>query len=292
MSKIFKEVHKEFIKEKEKEVEKHHLFDKVHKDKDLEFQTAAAQADPAVPLQAAIPKFTGEKLHKELEKTHKDLEKFHKDAEFLAASPTLPLPPPRAEAALHKVVEKVHVEKFHKDKEFKIEKVEIAEKFYTKEKEFHIDKSEPDVAGPGPVGPEDPVEARVGALEAAVSQLVHFIPAQLRPDLSTGALAEEEDVDTTAGAGAASAQVTARKKKIVHKARKDQKDSDKGGPEKGVETLSSDLDRRLSALEATFVQLMRLVPSPTADKPVEGAGAAKPETKAPPKANQPGPDNK
>jgi subtilase family protein len=40
------------------------------------------------------------------------------------------------------------------------------------------------------------LEARLGALEAAVTQLTHFISRQLRPDLSQGALTAEEDVSS------------------------------------------------------------------------------------------------
>lgn len=42
--------------------------------------------------------------------------------------------------------------------------------------------------------PADAVEARIGALEAAVAQLSHFITGELRPDLSAGALSGEDDV--------------------------------------------------------------------------------------------------
>jgi hypothetical protein len=42
--------------------------------------------------------------------------------------------------------------------------------------------------------PLDAVEARLGALEAAVTQITHFISAELRPDLSRGALTGERDL--------------------------------------------------------------------------------------------------
>jgi len=64
--------------------------------------------------------------------------------------------------------------------------------------EKQIDKRlEKQVEGGGggiPQGGE--LEARLGALEAAVMQLTHFISGQLRPDLSQGALTGEEDVSS------------------------------------------------------------------------------------------------
>ena len=56
------------------------------------------------------------------------------------------------------------------------------------------------------MGPGDPVEQRLAALEAAVAQLVHFIPADLRPDLSTGALAQEPKAQSGKAAPGAAAQ--------------------------------------------------------------------------------------
>jgi hypothetical protein len=46
----------------------------------------------------------------------------------------------------------------------------------------------------GPIDPGGPVEQRLQALEAAVSQSAHFIPQALRPDLSQGSLKQESDV--------------------------------------------------------------------------------------------------
>jgi hypothetical protein len=136
----------------------------------------APGGDPAQPQVAySLHKFHG-KEHPE--KFQKDFEKVQKDKEFEAAMQAAQ--PQAAGQALHKFVEKLHF----KDvlKELKIEKLEKFEKIEIKEiKEW-------DVAGPGQVGPGDPVEQRVAALEATVTQLLHFIPADLRPDLSTGAL--------------------------------------------------------------------------------------------------------
>ena len=51
-----------------------------------------------------------------------------------------------------------------------------------------------EVGGGGPAGVD--LEARLGALEAAVTQLTHFISSELRPDLSQGALSGEDDLRT------------------------------------------------------------------------------------------------
>src|SRR5438045_80660 len=159
---------KEFFKEKEiiKEFKK-------DKDKAAEFQPGG---DPTLPQAAhLINKFHG-KEH--IEKVQKDVEKVQKDKEIDTAAHAA-----GAGQAAHKFPDKI-IEKTHKDfKEFKFEKVEKFEKH----EKFEI--KEWDVAGPAQVGPGDPVEQRVAALEATVAQLMHFIPAEMRPNLSTGALA-------------------------------------------------------------------------------------------------------
>jgi hypothetical protein len=111
------------------------------------------------------------------------VDKVQKDKDFEFAAQAA-MQPQAAQAQIHK-----HVEKAHKDKEFKFEKVEKFEKF---EKIEIKEIKEWDVAGPGYVGPGDPVEQRLAVLESALTQLMHFIPQELRPDLSTGALAEEK----------------------------------------------------------------------------------------------------
>ena len=70
-------------------------------------------------------------------------------------------------------------------KDHKLEKFEI--------KEHKPEKLEFEVVGPGPVGPGDPIEQRIANLEATMTQLLHFIPENLRPDLSQGALKQEPD---------------------------------------------------------------------------------------------------
>lgn len=65
------------------------------------------------------------------------------------------------------------------------------------------------------------LETRLSALEAAVSQLTHFIGAELRPDLSRGALSGEDDV--------AAMQQNLRAESAGAKSTKDTKDYDKLG---------------------------------------------------------------
>ena len=83
------------------------------------------------------------------------------------------------------VTTKLVEHKVHKDK------IEIVEKFHKHEK---IEFKEIEKFFEGPIDPGGPVEARLAALEAGMAQLMHFIPANLRPDLSQGALKQETDV--------------------------------------------------------------------------------------------------
>lgn len=62
----------------------------------------------------------------------------------------------------------------------------------------------------GPVGP-GPVEDRLSALEATVAQLMHFIPENLRPDLSKGALRQEPDTGKSDAATPPAAETDASK---------------------------------------------------------------------------------
>jgi len=149
-----------------------------------------------------------EKEHKP-EKEHKVegkenlLEKTHKDAgqevQQYAVSAAMP-----AALTAQKHIEKPYVDvKFHKEfklevKEIKLEKEHKIEKFEAKEK---IEKLEYETL-PGSGDPGGPVEQRLAALEAAVTQLLHFIPEELRPDLSQGALKQEPDAGKAAAAGA------------------------------------------------------------------------------------------
>lgn len=164
----------------------------------------------------------GAKEYKEKEKDFKDKdkEKEHKDKEKEHKLEGLEKPPktegheiyPQAQvsgAASAGVVDKALHDKFvayekplkegkpefkeHKDfiKEIKIEKFEKLE--YEHLIGF----------GPGYGPPGGPVEQRLAALEAAVTQLLHFIPENLRPDLSRGALKQEPDVAQHGAAGTA-----------------------------------------------------------------------------------------
>jgi len=108
--------------------------------------------------------------------------------------------------------EKLYVADKHlTPKEVKFEKYEIKElkieyKDFIKEIEkLPLDKvpyAEGKGLYEGPVGgPGDPYAQRIANLEAAVSQLLHFIPENLRPDLSQGALKQEADVAKKEGSG-------------------------------------------------------------------------------------------
>jgi len=198
--------HKDKDKDKDKDIEKIQKdkdkdIEKVQKDKDVEKVQKDKDKDAEVqpggggdPAAAhALFKFQG-KEH--IEKTHKDVEKVQKDKDIETAAQ-----PVGAAQAAHKIAEKfaekVFVEKTHKEFKFeKLEKFEKHEKFEIKEW---------DVAGPVKVGPGDPVEQRMAALEATVAQLMHFIPAEMRPNLSTGALAQEEGTKGAQGSKSAPA---------------------------------------------------------------------------------------
>jgi hypothetical protein len=107
-----------------------------------------------------------------------------------------------------------------KEKEFK-EKVEIKEQI-EKQLDKPIDKQIEKGREGGPFGSGAPaggnLEARLGALEAAVAQIAHFISGELRPDLSQGALSAEADLQRQLDAEGAAA-----------KAAKDNKDVEKPG---------------------------------------------------------------
>jgi hypothetical protein len=93
-------------------------------------------------------------------------------------------------------------------KEHKLEKSEIKEKEKIELSEHKNAKSEVDIGPkitdvppklaeipPTPINPGGQgLEARLGQLEATVGQLATFITAAMRPDLSGGALRQEEDL--------------------------------------------------------------------------------------------------
>jgi hypothetical protein len=113
-----------------------------------------------------------------LEKLPEAQQTVHPDPEAAAAMAYKTV---ASEAATLKIVD----HKVHKDKS------EIFEKFHKHEK-FEIKEIEK--FSEGPIGPIGPVEDRLAALEASMAQLMHFIPENLRPDLSQGALKQETDV--------------------------------------------------------------------------------------------------
>lgn len=111
----------------------------------------------------------------------------------------------KIEKAETKEIKEVKLEKNEKVETKEIKELEKQlEKRIDKQIEKHIEKQiekqfEKGIEKPrdvgGPSG-DASVEARIGALEASVSQLTHFIASELRPDLSGGALTGEDDVTT------------------------------------------------------------------------------------------------
>lgn len=116
--------------------------------------------------------------------------------------------------------EKAEIKEFKdKEKEFK-EKIEIKEQI-EKQLDKQFDKQqEKQREGGGGFGGAAPVagslEARLGALEAAVAQIAHFISGELRPDLSQGALSAEADLQRQLESEGAAAK-TAKDTKDVEK---------------------------------------------------------------------------
>ena len=121
------------------------------------------------------------------------------------------------QASIQKLAEHKVLEKFKAEKEFKFEKHEI--------KEFKIEKIEHEKyifegGGKGiyevPVNigqGGDPLSQRVANLEAAMSQLMHFIPENLRPDLSQGALKQEADLQKQEAKPAAGTEAASKEEK-------------------------------------------------------------------------------
>jgi hypothetical protein len=87
----------------------------------------------------------------------------------------------------------------HKEKPEKAEhkeKIEFKEKLEFREKLEFIENPQKTIAAEGPGDPGGPVEdplRRLSKLEQTVGELQHFITANLRPDLSKGALKQEPD---------------------------------------------------------------------------------------------------
>lgn len=194
LEKVEKEAHKDVkdIKDKDKEKEGKDIKDKEKekegKDiKDKEKETVKDHKDVV-------------KEHKEKEYKEKELFIGENPQEFMQAAVTQAQPAEAAaqpQAALKyfdkpfKEVDKPlykELEKIHKDKDI-LEKIHIFDKVAKIEKEYF-----PEYGQQLPqTDPGGPVEQRLAALEAAVSQLSHFIPQELRPDLSKGALKQEPE---------------------------------------------------------------------------------------------------
>ena len=113
--------------------------------------------------------------------------------------------------------EKVEIKEVAKEK---VEIKEQLEKQFDKQVDKQLEKQfeKQREGGFGGGAPADPLEARLGALEAAVAQIAHFISSELRPDLSRGALTGEDDL------AAAGQQLDAE-----GRAAKDLKDAEKPG---------------------------------------------------------------
>jgi hypothetical protein len=172
--KEIKEIIKDYkeVKEIEK-IQKDKDIEKIQKDKDKDAETQQPTGDPVEAF--SLHKFHG-KEH--IEKVQKDVDKIHKDKEFEAAAQLVSMQP--------------NLQKLNKEIFKEIHKDIVQEKHFSKEIKDIKDVKDVEVVGPAKVGPGDPVEQRLAVLESALAQLIHFIPAELRPDLSTGALAEEK----------------------------------------------------------------------------------------------------
>jgi hypothetical protein len=207
---IVKEVdkEKELLKhEKPEKTEKSEKLEKEHKDQkdnpDTKQQKDGKDQKDAPDTKHKHEKEKQEKEHKP-EKEHKLenkealIEKVHKDYEtqYVQASQ-----PEAAAAGIQKFTDKAviadklpHPEtKLHKEIKLEIKEHKF-EKFEIKEHKLEIKEIKWEYEGYGGINdPGGPVEQRVAALEAAVTKLLHFIPENLRPDLTQGALKQEPD---------------------------------------------------------------------------------------------------
>ncbi len=211
---IVKEVdkEKELLKhEKQEKTEKNEKLEKEHKDQkdnpDTKQHKDAKDQKDGPDTKHKHEKEKQEKEHKP-EKEHKVenkealLEKVHKDFETQYTQG--PLPEAATVAGIQKFTDKSviadklpHPEtKLHKEikLEIKEHKLEKFEKIEIKEHKFEIKEIKWEYEGYGGINdPGGPVEQRLAALEAAMTKLLHFIPENLRPDLTQGALKQEAD---------------------------------------------------------------------------------------------------
>ena len=134
-----------------------------------------------------VEKFIVEKIPiKENAKLEKIETKEHKDAKVEKLEKN------EAKEVKDSKVEKAEKNEAKEHKDAKIEKIEHKELVKVEQLEKTIVEQLP---GGGPV--ENPMEQRVAALEQAVANLQHFIPADQRPDLSRGALSGESRGSTS-----------------------------------------------------------------------------------------------
>jgi hypothetical protein len=161
------------------------------------FQQRGDTADTAGDVSGAT---AAKAVEKQLEKVQKDLEKIKPEKEHIKHE---------IKELKNEKIERKEL-KFEK-LEIKEQKLEIIEKHHHKDilADKHVFENDPkgivenpgsgipgiDPATRGPVfKAEGPPEERLTQLEEAVTKLAHFIGADLRPDLSTGALKSEPDV--------------------------------------------------------------------------------------------------
>lgn len=138
---------------------------------------------------------------------HKEYALEYPQTQFSAVAPEAAQATPDISTA--KTIEHKQVFEKYLVKEYKVEKVEQKEykaeiKEYAKEAILE-GKQLVDTTGYGQ-GLGDPYSQRLAALESAVAQLSHFIPAELRPDLSQGALKQEPDAPKPAASAPAPAK--------------------------------------------------------------------------------------
>ncbi len=221
-SKAFEEksIEKQIVKEvdKEKELLKHEKPEKTEKSEKLEKEHKDQKDNPDTKQQkdGKDQKDTPDTKHKhekeKQEKEHKP-EKEHKleNKEALyekvhieTQSVQSPAPDAATFAGIQKFTDKAVIAdklpqaetKFQKEikLEIKEHKIEKFEKIEIKEHKIEIKEFKWEYEGYGGINdPGGPVEQRVAALEAAVTKLLHFIPENLRPDLTQGALKQEPD---------------------------------------------------------------------------------------------------
>jgi len=222
---VEKEISVDKLSSKEKDNYKDEKNEKSEKDTVKEHKDTKEHKDKEKETKEHKDKEKESKEHKEhLEKTHKDSEVLpQREPEDVTATAT------GQYKAFEKLIREKSFEKspylegknhkaevegirdfskiaFAETKDIKNEvkehKLEIKEyKHEVKEKHEKIEKIEKIEYERYPVGPIDPggpvesgsVGERLSALEAAVTQLLHFIPADLRPDLTQGALKQEPD---------------------------------------------------------------------------------------------------